>query len=425
MAGYEVQTEDLIGIRDQLAAQAGLVGSTSSSVVEATSTLLLQLEVGLRQAEATIDGLLQEVAATVQTTGSTAAAADWLGPDSEAFREANADLMAAVSRSQAQLETALTGHRTATTQIGATLLDTLGQFTAEASRSQELTGQLSAAVGAEANSYEQAFNGSWNEAGAVAAAGAATGAPTAATGRPPDGGSPEEEDDWDGIGDPDKEWRKGPEWESKYRNGSGKDPKDLPFSIDPLAEHTFLDEKAEAEVGVLQGSFGDESGLQGSGQLAAAEAKAQVDAKAGISLTDGAFISASAGASAALGAAQGKIGYGPLTAQGQGYLLGAEASADVKAGIGANGAEASLKSEAFAGGKAEAEASAEYGGVTAGVGGEVSYGIGAHANADASFTTDRVGVSVDVGAAIGLGAGVKFDVSVNPGEVLHSLGDLF
>jgi hypothetical protein len=114
-----------------------------------------------------------------------------------------------------------------------------------------------------------------------------------------------------------------------------------------------------------------------------------------------------------------------VTAQAQGYALGAEASTDLRAGIGPNGAEASFGSEAFVGGRLEGELSAEYAGVTAGVGGEVSYGIGAHADVDASFTTDRVGVSVDVGAALGVGAGVKFDVSVDPGDVLDSLDDLF
>ncbi|HWJ51990.1 MAG TPA: hypothetical protein VNT24_01280, partial [Propionibacteriaceae bacterium] len=224
MVAYEVQTEDLMGIRDQLAAQADLVGSTSSGIADATTTLLQQMEAGVSTAQVTIEGLLQSLADTVSTTDSTAAAADWIGPDSDTFRQANADLIAAIARSQTQLESALTGHRTATTQVGATLADTLQQFTAEAGRSQELTSQLSAAVGAEADSYEQAFNGSWSAAGIGSAAGGAAAAP----GQPPPDGENAEEDDWDGIGDPDKEWHKGPEWESKYRNGTGEDPKGLP-----------------------------------------------------------------------------------------------------------------------------------------------------------------------------------------------------
>src|SRR4051794_8374120 len=127
MVAYEVQTEDLIGIRDQLAVQADLVGGTSSGIAAATTTMLQQMEMGLNQAQSTIDRLLHELADSVLAAGSAAAGADWLGPDSDAFRAANADLIAAIARSQTQLGTVLTEHQAATIQTGATLAVMLQQ----------------------------------------------------------------------------------------------------------------------------------------------------------------------------------------------------------------------------------------------------------------------------------------------------------
>ena len=68
----------------------------------------------------------------------------------------------------------------------------------------------------------------------------------------------------------------------------------------------------------------------------------------------------------------------------------------------------------FAGGKAEAEVSQDLGPVDVGVGGEISYGIGAHAEADAEISSDNIGVSVDVGATLGIGGGIKFDIGFDP-----------
>jgi hypothetical protein len=414
MPSYEVATEDLLSIRDQLSAQAVLLGSTRTTVTAATTAMVDQIDGGLAQAQTVIDAVLADLIGLVAAADAAAGMADWLGPDAEIFRAANADLSATIGRSRSTVETALIAHRAATTQLGRVMAATLEELDAEAGRSADLSAQLSAAVGAEADSYEAAFNGSWDDRAA-----------TPVPGGDPPAQTPEDEDDWDGIGDPDKEWHKGKEWQHEYRNGTGRDPKDPGVDIDPVWEHTLFETHPEAAVGVLKGSFGEESGFHGEGELDAAKAEAQAKATAGLSLTDGAFISAGAGASAVLGAAQGKVGYGPVTGQAQGYLLGAEASADAKGSIGPDGAQGSFHSEAFVGGKAEGELSAEYAGVTAGVGGEVSYGVGAHADADASFTSERVGVSVDVGASLGLGAGVKFDVSIDPSDVVDALGDLF
>ena len=51
---------------------------------------------------------------------------------------------------------------------------------------------------------------------------------------------------------------------------------------------------------------------------------------------------------------------------------------------------------------------------TSGVGGEISYGLGAHAEADAEFSADRVGVSVDIGATLGIGGGIELDIGFDP-----------
>ncbi|MGO1166035.1 MAG: hypothetical protein ACTMHL_05395 [Janibacter sp.] len=208
------------------------------------------------------------------------------------------------------------------------------------------------------------------------------------------------------------------EWTDEGREKSGQSVLDQ-VQTEPLVEQDLWDQQAHAEV--WGDSWGDEN-LGASAEVLSANA--ETSGQAGVSLEDGAYVQANAeaGAYLAKGEAHWQNQHG-TGAEGEAYI-GAEATAEGQASIGPGGARIDAGLDAFAGGKAEGEVSqdiGDYGSV--GVGGEVSYGIGAHAEVDGEISADRIGVSVDVGATLGIGAGVNFDVSVSPSEIIGDLGD--
>jgi uncharacterized protein YukE len=118
--------------------------------------------------------------------------------------------------------------------------------------------------------------------------------------------------------------------------------------------------------------------------------------------------------------------WGPASASGEGRVfVGGEARAEGTASIGPGGAKLGVGAEAFVGGKAEGEVTGKLGPAEATVGGEISYGVGAHFEADAEFSADKIGVKLDIGATLGIGGGLKVDFSVNPKDLLPDLPDLF
>lgn len=143
----------------------------------------------------------------------------------------------------------------------------------------------------------------------------------------------------------------------------------------------------------------------------------------GIDATRGAYIEANAQAGAYLGRAEAHwTGEHGTTAQAQ-AMIGAEAEATAGAQIGPAGAQVGAGFEAFAGGRIEGGFSQDIGPADVGASGSLSYGIGAHAEADAEVSMDRVGVSFDVGATLGIGASISLDVSVSPNEIIDGLAD--
>lgn len=225
-----------------------------------------------------------------------------------------------------------------------------------------------------------------------------------------------------GEGGGSRSW--GSTWENEWTDEGYEKPDRTildEIQTEPLVEQDLW--SAQADANVAQGAFGDE-GLGGSGQLLAAQAG--TEGTAGLSLQDGAYIEANAqaGAYLARGEMHWENAYG-TAAQGEAYL-GAEAEAEGRASIGPGGVEIDAGIEAFAGGMAEAGIAQEIGDYgSVGVGGEVSYGIGGHADIDAELSADRVGFSVDVGATLGVGFGVNFDVSVSPSEIIGDIGSGF
>ncbi|MFJ6134117.1 WXG100 family type VII secretion target [Janibacter terrae] len=215
----------------------------------------------------------------------------------------------------------------------------------------------------------------------------------------------------------------GEKWskEKSFDDNIGQDVKKVTDNVrsEPIVEQKLWEEGGEKQW--VSARAGDE---QTGASIALAEAKARTEGTAGIDATRGAYVEAAAEAGVYLG--KGEAHYGNehgTQAQVEGYVAGAEAEASGTAQIGPGGAKVDLGVEAFAGGKIEGGVSQDLGPAEVGVAGELSYGIGAHADIDAEAGWGKVGVEVDVGATLGIGGGVKFDVSVSPKEIVDGLGD--
>ncbi|GAA3806054.1 putative T7SS-secreted protein [Streptomyces chiangmaiensis] len=147
-----------------------------------------------------------------------------------------------------------------------------------------------------------------------------------------------------------------------------------------------------------------------------------VDGSAAAGITDGNLeLKATGSAYLAKAQASGGAEYGILGVQAQGSAL-VGANAEAKATVGKSGLHAGA--EAFAGAKAEGSASADVGGVGAGVTGEAWAGAGASASVDVGKGEDgKYHVGGEVGVGLGLGGKVGFQVTVDPGEVVDTVGD--
>ncbi|MFF0788563.1 putative T7SS-secreted protein [Streptomyces spiralis] len=147
-----------------------------------------------------------------------------------------------------------------------------------------------------------------------------------------------------------------------------------------------------------------------------------VDGSAVAGITDGNLELKAAG-SAYLAKAEASAGaeYGIVGVQAQGSAM-VGANAEAKATVGKSGVHAGA--EAFAGAKAEGSATADVGGVGAGATGEAWAGAGASASVDVGKGDDgKYHVGGEVGVGLGLGGKVGFQVTVDPGEVIDTVGD--
>lgn len=177
--------------------------------------------------------------------------------------------------------------------------------------------------------------------------------------------------------------------------------------------------------GELSGSSALGYGIVASGVVGGSVLSAGAGASGGIGLgPNGLTANARAHAEANLieGRAGGSIGNGVIGASGSVEgRVGANASADGSLTVGPNGVGAHAGAGAFAGGELSGQVGVDLGGVKPSVKGSVSYGIGAHANVDGHIGFDKVKVSADLGATLGIGGGVKVDVEVDPGKVVHNV----
>lgn len=181
----------------------------------------------------------------------------------------------------------------------------------------------------------------------------------------------------------------------------------------------------DADASLVSVTGGDDSL---SYELAAGRVEAKADSSVDVDGHGNLRASAGASAAAYLGYAAGRAQAGNdlarVGAESRAYA-GAEVGADASGSIGLGGAAGHVGAEAFAGAKADVIVDGTVAGVTAAAGAEISYGIGAHAEADVEVSSTNVGVALDVGATLGLGVGAKFDVSINPQEVVAAIDHAF
>lgn len=118
--------------------------------------------------------------------------------------------------------------------------------------------------------------------------------------------------------------------------------------------------------------------------------------------------------------AQGEVSLGPAALGASGSAM-VGASADASATIGPQGAN--LHAEAFVGAKAEGEVHADIAGVGAGVKGEAWAGVGAEADVDLGMKDGKFTIGAEFGAALGVGGKLGFEVTIDPAEVIDTVGD--
>lgn len=165
MASYEVATEDLVASQDQLGVQIDTLGTTQTGVPAASDQMVQAIVSASTATQAQIDGLLTELAGLVSRTDAAATAAQWTGPDSEQFRQANADLLTVINTTNTRLTEAIAQHLTTTMQLDQQLDAANADFTQATQASLESTTALRAALQTETQSYEEAFAGSFGYSG--------------------------------------------------------------------------------------------------------------------------------------------------------------------------------------------------------------------------------------------------------------------
>ncbi len=100
----------------------------------------------------------------------------------------------------------------------------------------------------------------------------------------------------------------------------------------------------------------------------------------------------------------------------------AGANADGEVAIGPQGVHAG--GEVFAGAKAEASASGDVGGVGGEVGAEGWAGIGASGDVDFGFHDGKFEIGGSGGIALGVGGKLSAHITIDPGEVMETTGDI-
>lgn len=201
---------------------------------------------------------------------------------------------------------------------------------------------------------------------------------------------------------------RGKQWGNRSEGGG----RDWKVMLGEVSDEAYLwDGSVSGETELAGATLAGEAGLKTLG----------AEGKAGLSVTgDGLTAEAKGGAYLAKATAAGTAQYGIVGAgaKGQAYA-GAEAGAH--ASVGTQGLK--VGAEAFAGAKAEGSVHADVAGVGAGVKGEAWAGVGASADATVGMDDGKFTIGGELGAGLGVGGKVGFEVTVDAGEVVDTVGD--
>jgi hypothetical protein len=158
---YRVVLEDLDAVQAALTTQADGLGVTQAQTQQAVTQLGDVTTQALSTGRISVTEQLDALGAEVNRSNEMANAAQWTGPDSDRFRQSNAELLTAIQQTSTRFTDAITAYEAATTQLMVALADLVAEFSAATQASQDSSAQLSSAVQIEAQSYEEAFNGSF------------------------------------------------------------------------------------------------------------------------------------------------------------------------------------------------------------------------------------------------------------------------
>ena len=158
---YRVALEDLDAVQAALNTQAEGLGTTQTGTQQAVTTLNDTTTQSLATGRTTVTQQLDTLAQEVTRSNDLATKAQWTGPDSDRFRQGNADLMTSIQQTGARFDEAIGQYEVSTKQLMATLQDLVTEFTTATQASLDSSTQLSSAVQIESVSYEEAFNGSF------------------------------------------------------------------------------------------------------------------------------------------------------------------------------------------------------------------------------------------------------------------------
>lgn len=161
MPYYRVTLEDLDAVQAALMTQADGLGNTQAQTQQSVTQLADTTTQALATGRATVTEQLETLAQEVTRSNELANAAQWTGPDADTFRQANADLLTVIDQTNLRFTDAVTQYEVSSQQLMATLDELVAEFTVASQASQESSTQLSSAVQIEAQSYEEAFNGSF------------------------------------------------------------------------------------------------------------------------------------------------------------------------------------------------------------------------------------------------------------------------
>jgi hypothetical protein len=158
---YRVVLEDLDAVQAALTTQADGLGVTQAQTQQAVTQLGDVTTQALSTGRISVTEQLDALGAEVNRSNEMANAAQWTGPDSDRFRQSNAELLTAIQQTSTRFTDAITAYEAATTQLMVALADLVAEFSAATQASQDSSARLSSAVQIEAQSYEEAFNGSF------------------------------------------------------------------------------------------------------------------------------------------------------------------------------------------------------------------------------------------------------------------------